>query len=70
MLGPRQVRCKLTFVFILAAGNPGCQPSPAATSPAPPCLQLGRFTLRDEGKTIAIGKVLRVPKRGGAPPAE
>ncbi|KAI7840718.1 hypothetical protein COHA_005534 [Chlorella ohadii] len=27
--------------------------------------QLGRFTLRDEGKTIAIGKVLRVPKRGG-----
>jgi translation elongation factor EF-1alpha len=31
---------------------------------------LGRFTLRDEGKTIAIGKVLRVPKRGGAAPAE
>ncbi|KAL4853614.1 Eukaryotic peptide chain release factor GTP-binding subunit ERF3B [Chlorella vulgaris] len=27
--------------------------------------QLGRFTLRDEGKTIAIGKVLRIPKRGG-----
>jgi len=25
-------------------------------------LQLGRFTLRDEGKTIAIGKILRVPK--------
>ena len=23
--------------------------------------QLGRFTLRDEGKTIAIGKVLRSP---------
>jgi len=22
--------------------------------------QMGRFTLRDEGKTIAIGKVLRV----------
>lgn len=32
--------------------------------------QLGRFTLRDEGKTIAIGKVLRVPKRGGAAQAE
>ena len=30
-----------------------------------PPAQLGRFTLRDEGKTIAIGKVLRVPKRGG-----
>lgn len=29
-------------------------------------LQLGRFTLRDEGKTIAIGKVLRVPRKGGA----
>jgi peptide chain release factor subunit 3 len=32
--------------------------------------QLGRFTLRDEGKTIAIGKVLRLPKRGGAALAE
>ena len=28
--------------------------------------QLGRFTLRDEGRTIAIGKVTRVPKKGGA----
>lgn len=26
--------------------------------------QLGRFTLRDEGRTIAIGKVLKIPKRG------
>jgi peptide chain release factor subunit 3 len=26
--------------------------------------QLGRFTLRDEGRTIAIGKVTRVPKKG------
>ncbi|KAK0409891.1 hypothetical protein QR680_004821 [Steinernema hermaphroditum] len=25
--------------------------------------QLGRFTLRDEGKTIAIGKVLKMPKK-------
>jgi hypothetical protein len=33
-------------------------------------LQLGRFTLRDEGKTIAIGKVLRIPKRGGAVAAD
>ena len=24
--------------------------------------QLGRFTLRDEGKTIAIGKVIKLPK--------
>lgn len=24
--------------------------------------QLGRFTLRDEGKTIAIGKITRLPK--------
>ena len=23
---------------------------------------LGRFTLRDEGRTIAIGKVLKLPK--------
>jgi len=28
--------------------------------------QLGRFTLRDEGRTIAIGKVTRVPKKGAA----
>ena len=27
---------------------------------------MGRFTLRDEGRTIAIGKVTRVPKKGGA----
>lgn len=29
---------------------------------------MGRFTLRDEGKTIAIGKVTKLPKeaRGGA----
>ncbi len=39
------------------------QPALRALLPPP---QLGRFTLRDEGKTIAIGKVLRVPKRGGA----
>ena len=32
--------------------------------------QLGRFTLRDEGRTIAIGKVTRVPKKGAATPAE
>lgn len=38
------------------SGQPALHPLP---------LQLGRFTLRDEGKTIAIGKVLRVPKRGG-----
>lgn len=25
--------------------------------------QLGRFTLRDEGKTIAIGKVTELPKK-------
>lgn len=25
--------------------------------------QLGRFTLRDEGKTIAIGKITELPKR-------
>ena len=24
--------------------------------------QLGRFTLRDEGRTIAIGKITKVPK--------
>ena len=24
--------------------------------------QLGRFTLRDEGRTIAIGKVIKLPK--------
>lgn len=28
--------------------------------------QLGRFTLRDEGKTVAIGKVTRVPKKGAS----
>ena len=27
--------------------------------------QLGRFTLRDEGRTIAIGKVTRLPKEAG-----
>jgi len=29
--------------------------------------QLGRFTLRDEGRTIAIGKIVRLPKsaKGG-----
>ena len=27
--------------------------------------QLGRFTLRDEGRTIAIGKIIRVPKKQG-----
>eukprot|EP00890_Picochlorum_soloecismus_P006149 jgi/Picsp_1/6535/NSC_03878-R1_g1 to s phase transition protein len=26
--------------------------------------QLGRFTLRDEGRTIAIGKVTKIPKKG------
>jgi peptide chain release factor subunit 3 len=24
--------------------------------------QLGRFTLRDEGRTIAIGKIVKLPK--------
>lgn len=28
--------------------------------------QLGRFTLRDEGRTIAIGKIIRVPKKQGS----
>lgn len=28
--------------------------------------QLGRFTLRDEGRTIAIGKITRVPKKNAA----
>lgn len=32
--------------------------------------QLGRFTLRDEGKTIAIGKVLRIPRGRGAAAAD
>lgn len=32
--------------------------------------QLGRFTLRDEGRTIAIGKVTRVPKKGAKSTAE
>lgn len=27
--------------------------------------QLGRFTLRDEGRTIAIGKVTKIPKGKG-----
>jgi len=26
--------------------------------------QLGRFTLRDEGKTVAIGKIVSFPKTG------
>lgn len=26
--------------------------------------QLGRFTLRDEGRTIAIGKIIKLPKPG------
>lgn len=26
------------------------------------CPQLGRFTLRDEGRTVAIGKVIKLPK--------
>jgi hypothetical protein len=47
-------------------------PPPSPPPPPTPSLlpQLGRFTLRDEGKTIAIGKVLRLPKRGGAALAE
>lgn len=28
--------------------------------------QLGRFTLRDEGRTIAIGKVTKIPKKGSS----
>ena len=24
--------------------------------------QLGRFTLRDEGRTIAVGKIVKLPK--------
>jgi peptide chain release factor subunit 3 len=31
--------------------------------------QLGRFTLRDEGRTIAIGKIIRLPKKPGGPGA-
>jgi peptide chain release factor subunit 3 len=31
--------------------------------------QLGRFTLRDEGRTIAIGKIVRIPKKVGGPGA-
>jgi len=27
--------------------------------------QLGRFTLRDEGKTVAIGKVMKLPTVAG-----
>ena len=29
-------------------------------------LQLGRFTLRDEGKTVAIGKVMKLPSVAGS----
>lgn len=25
--------------------------------------QLGRFTLRDEGHTIAVGKIIKLPKK-------
>ena len=34
--------------------------------------QLGRFTLRDEGRTIAIGKIIKLPKslKEGAPEAK
>ena len=28
--------------------------------------QLGRFTLRDEGKTVAIGKVMKLPSVAGS----
>jgi peptide chain release factor subunit 3 len=28
--------------------------------------QLGRFTLRDEGKTVAIGKIVKFPKLEGS----
>ncbi|KAJ1846997.1 translation termination factor GTPase eRF3, partial [Coemansia sp. RSA 486] len=30
--------------------------------------QLGRFTLRDKGNTIAVGKILRIAKPGAAAP--
>jgi peptide chain release factor subunit 3 len=42
-------------VRIKVAGGSVCMES-FADNP-----QLGRFTLRDEGRTIAIGKVLRLP---------
>ena len=34
--------------------------------------QLGRFTLRDEGRTIAIGKIIKLPKslKEGVPEAK
>lgn len=34
--------------------------------------QLGRFTLRDEGRTIAIGKIIKLPKslKDNAPEAK
>lgn len=32
--------------------------------------QLGRFTLRDEGRTIAIGKITKVPKKSAASTTE
>ena len=34
--------------------------------------QLGRFTLRDEGRTIAIGKIIKLPRslKGGESAAD
>ena len=41
-------------------------PKLLGTSHSPRCAQdlaaMGRFTLRDEGRTIAIGKVTKLPK--------
>lgn len=38
---------------------------PTAVDAFTGCSQLGRFTLRDEGRTIAIGKIIELPKTGG-----
>ena len=63
----RQPHPPLPPRYLLRRPPPLFPPPPSSPHPTPPRspLQLGRFTLRDEGKTIAIGKVLRVPKRGG-----
>lgn len=35
-------------------------PLPICLEPYEDCQQLGRFTVRDEGKTIAMGKIIRL----------
>ena len=42
---------------------PRLTPAPVPAALCARRLQLGRFTLRDEGRTIAIGKVLKIPKK-------